>query len=123
MTRLSGYVTRIERGCTSATAQPTITMDSGAVFSMDGNNGMGSTIGQTPMPVEHIQPGQFYFDACYNPDKTQFLLNAEEKGCQVLNGLGMSLYQGAAQIELWTGEKAPVEAMRKELMDILAESK
>lgn len=40
MTRLSGYVTRIERGCTSATAQPTITMDSGAVFSMDGNNGM-----------------------------------------------------------------------------------
>ena len=76
-------------------------------------NGMGSTIGQTPMPVEHIQPGQFYFDACYNPDKTQFLLNAEEKGCQVLNGLGMSLYQGAAQIELWTGEKAPVEAMRK----------
>ena len=32
MTRLSGYVTRIERGCTSATAQPTITMDSGAVF-------------------------------------------------------------------------------------------
>ena len=72
---------------------------------------------------QHIQPGQFYFDACYNPDKTQFLLNAEEKGCQVLNGLGMSLYQGAAQIELWTGEKAPVEAMRKELMDILAESK
>lgn len=57
--------------------------------------------------MEHIQPGQFYFDACYNPDKTQFLLNAEEKGCQVLNGLGMSLYQGAAQIELWTGEKAP----------------
>ena len=50
----------------------------------------GSTIGQTPMPVEHIQPGQFYFDACYNPDKTQFLLNAEEKGCRILNGLGMS---------------------------------
>ena len=41
----------------------------------------------------------------------------------MLNCLGMSLYQGAAQIELWTGEKAPVEAMRKELMDILAESK
>ena len=49
MTRLSGYVTRIERGCTPATAQPTITMDSGAVFSMDGNNGMGSTIGTAAM--------------------------------------------------------------------------
>lgn len=85
--------------------------------------GMGKSIGKSPLPKEYIQSSQFYFDACYNPDKTQFLLNAEEKGCQVLNGLGMSLYQGAAQIELWTGEKAPVEAMRKELMDILAESK
>lgn len=85
--------------------------------------GMGKSIGKSPLPKEYIQSSQFYFDACYNPDKTQFLLNAEEKSCQVLNGLGMSLYQGAAQIELWTGEKAPVEAMRKELMDILAESK
>lgn len=49
MTRLSGYVTRIERGITSATAQPDITMEAGAVFSMDGNNGMGSTIGTAAM--------------------------------------------------------------------------
>lgn len=83
--------------------------------------GMGKTIGQTPLPIEQIYPSQFYFDACYNPDKTQFLLNAEENGCRILNGLGMSLYQGVIQIELWTGEKAPVEAMRKELIDILAE--
>lgn len=83
--------------------------------------GMGKTMGQTPMPEEYIQPSQFYFDACYNPERTQFLMNAEAKGCKVLNGLGMSLYQGAAQIELWTGEKAPVDAMRKELLAILAE--
>lgn len=83
--------------------------------------GMGKTVGQSPLPTEYILPSQFYFDACYNPDKTQFLMNAEEKGCKVLNGLGMSLYQGAAQIELWTGTKAPVEAMKKELIDILAE--
>ena len=82
--------------------------------------GMGAHIGESPMPEEYIQPSQLYFDACYNPDKTQFLLNAEAKGCRILNGLGMSLYQGAAQIELWTGGKAPVEAMRKELLDIIA---
>jgi shikimate dehydrogenase len=82
--------------------------------------GMGSTIGQTPMPAEYCNESQFYFDACYNPDKTQFLLNAEAKGARILNGLGMSLYQGAAQVELWTGKKAPVDAMRKELLDILA---
>ena len=85
--------------------------------------GMGKSIGQSPLPKEYIQSSQFYFDACYNPDKTQFLLDAEEKGCKILNGLGMSLYQGVAQVELWTGKKGPVEAMRKELMDILEEQK
>lgn len=83
--------------------------------------GMGATMGQSPMPKEYIQSSQFYFDACYNPEKTQILLDAEEKGCRILNGLGMSLYQGVAQIELWTGKKAPVDAMRQELLDILAE--
>ena len=85
--------------------------------------GMGKTMGQTPLPKEYIQSSQFYFDACYNPDKTQFLLDAEEKGCKILNGLGMSLYQGVAQIELWCGKKAPVEAMRQELLTILEEQK
>ena len=84
--------------------------------------GMGKSIGQTPMPEEYVQASQFYFDACYNPAKTQFLLNAEAKGAKILNGLGMSLYQGAAQIELWTGKKAPVERMRQELLDIIKEN-
>lgn len=83
--------------------------------------GMGKSIGKSPLPKEYIKPGQFFFDACYNPAKTQFLLNAEAAGCRILNGLSMSLYQGTAQIELWTGQKAPVEAMRQELLDILAE--
>ena len=83
--------------------------------------GMGAHIGESPLPKEYIQPSQFFFDACYNPDRTQFLMDAEEKGCKVLNGLGMSLYQGAAQIELWTGKKAPVEAMRQELLQIVSE--
>lgn len=49
VTRLGGYMTRIERGVTSPTAQPSITMDWGPVFSADGNNGMGSTIGTAVM--------------------------------------------------------------------------
>ncbi len=82
--------------------------------------GMGKTIGKNPMDKEKVIPGQLYYDACYNPAKTQFLIDAEERGGRILNGLGMSLYQGAAQIELWTGKKAPIEAMRKELLDIIA---
>lgn len=82
--------------------------------------GMGSTIGMSPMEKEDIIPGALYYDACYNPAKTQFLLDAEEKGCKILNGLGMSLYQGVAQIKLWTGQEAPVEVMRQELLDIIS---
>lgn len=83
--------------------------------------GMGKSIGKSPLPVEEILPGKLYFDACYNPDKTQFLINAENRGCKILNGLGMSLYQGVVQIELWTNRTAPIEVMRGELIDILKE--
>ena len=41
-----------------------------------------------------FRSGQFYFDACYNPFKTAFLKNAEKKGCEILNGLGMSNSRG-----------------------------
>ena len=83
--------------------------------------GMGKTVGETPLPPEFIRKGQFYFDACYNPARTQFLRNAEQAGCRVLNGLTMSLSQGTAQVELWTWQKAPVDAMRQALLPILAE--
>lgn len=83
--------------------------------------GMGASIGRTPIPKEYIRPEHFCYDACYNPAKTQFLMDAEKKGCRILNGLGMSLYQGMSQIKLWTGKEAPLDAMRQELLDILAE--
>ena len=82
--------------------------------------GMGESEGTSPIPKEVLNPRQLCFDACYNPARTQFLLDAEERGCSVMNGLGMSLYQGVAQIELWTGREAPVEVMRQELLDIIA---
>ena len=83
--------------------------------------GMGKSVGQSPMPKDVINTNALYFDACYNPAKTQFLMDAEEAGCKTLNGLGMSLYQGVRQIELWSGKKAPVEAMRQELLTIISE--
>ncbi len=82
--------------------------------------GMGESEGTSPIPKELLSPRQLCFDACYNPARTRFLLDAEARGCPTLNGLGMSLYQGVAQIELWTGREAPVEVMRQELLDIIS---
>ena len=84
--------------------------------------GMRGHEGETPIAKECIKPEHVCFDATYNPLKTQFLLDAEEKGCKIINGLGMVIYQGARQIELWAGvEQAPVEQMFKTIDQIVAE--
>lgn len=82
--------------------------------------GMHISIYKTPIPSEYLKPGQLCFDATYNPSKTRFLMEAEKIGCKIINGMGMSLYQGAEQIELWSGQKAPIDAMRRELINILS---
>ena len=54
-------------------------------------------------------------DMIFNPPLTPFLCVAQARGCRVLNGLSMLLYQGALSFELWTGHSAPIEVMRTAL--------
>lgn len=77
----------------------------------------------TCVDKKYLLPKHVCFDATYNPVETRFLREAREVGCQkLINGIGMVLYQGARQIQIWAGiEDVPVEAMRKELNTILAE--
>jgi shikimate dehydrogenase len=58
-------------------------------------------------------------DLIYNPGQTPLLRLAKERGAKILNGVGMLLYQGAISFELWTGKKAPLEVMRKALIQEL----
>jgi shikimate dehydrogenase len=51
----------------------------------------------------------------YRPAETPLLKLAKAGGCRTSNGLSMLLYQGAAALELWTGQPAPLEVMRKAL--------
>jgi len=60
-------------------------------------------------------------DIVYDPLETKLLREAKDAGCEVINGLSMLLYQGAAQFEAWTGLDAPVEVMRAALMDMIAQ--
>jgi len=41
-------------------------------------------------------------DAIYNPWKTRFLREAQERGCSILNGLTMLLYQALESFYYWT---------------------
>ena len=40
--------------------------------------------------------------------KNKALIEAEAQGLQVLNGLGMLLFQAGEQFRLWTGAEAPI---------------
>jgi shikimate dehydrogenase len=55
------------------------------------------------------------YDMIYRPAETALLQAAKTAGCPTANGLGMLLYQGAKALELWTGQTAPVEIMRRAL--------
>lgn len=81
--------------------------------------GMAPHLGETPADGTWLHPGQLCYDAIYNPAKTRFLEDAERAGCQTVNGLGMVIYQGLAQIELWTGVRADPDIMYRALHNTL----
>lgn len=54
-------------------------------------------------------------DIVYKPPVTPFMKAAEAAGRRTIGGLGMLIYQGAISFEIWTGQKAPVDAMKKAL--------
>jgi len=58
-------------------------------------------------------------DIVYAPLETRLLREAKAVGCQTIDGLAMLLYQGIAQFELWTKEKAPQDVMRLALEEEL----
>jgi len=57
------------------------------------------------------------YDIVYKPKKTKLLEYAEKRGLKTLNGLEMLILQGAKGFKLWTGQKPPVEIMRKTLLE------
>jgi len=81
--------------------------------------GMYPNTGETPVPSIFLRPGLLVFDVVYNPPKTRLLKDAQHAGCMTISGLEMFINQAIVQFELWTGEKAPVEVMKKVLLEQL----
>jgi shikimate dehydrogenase len=78
-----------------------------------------------PMPLDletfPLGKTRAVYDMIYHPSQTPLLTAAQEMGCKYANGLGMLLYQGTKALEIWSGQTAPVgamrEALRKEIYD------
>jgi shikimate dehydrogenase len=67
----------------------------------------------SPVPAALLKPGLVVVDIIYNPLKTKLLEEAQKRGAKIIGGIEMLVQQGAAAFELWTGQQAPVEIMRK----------
>ena len=74
---------------------------------------IGMTAGDVPaIDAAQFRSGQVLADLIYHPAVTPTMQAAEGAGASVSNGLSMLLHQAAVAFEHWTGEEAPVVAMR-----------
>jgi shikimate dehydrogenase len=77
---------------------------------------MGRDPEETPIPGELLPPDILVMDLHYVPEQTRLLREAEAAGAtRVMNGDFMLIEQTAAAFELWTGEQAPLDVIRKQL--------
>ena len=69
----------------------------------------------SPVGKEVLREGMVVMDIVYQPLRTLLLREAEEQGCQTIDGLEMLARQGAAQIQIWTGKKPEIQPILQEL--------
>ena len=79
--------------------------------------------GQSPLSLEVIPRSVLVYDLVYNPWLTPLLRLAQKAGANILGGLPMLVYQGAASFKLWTGKEAPVDIMFNKAKGILTGGK
>lgn len=80
--------------------------------------GMYPKVEQSPLAAEvmdRLQAGAIAYDLIYIPKPTLFLQQAAQRGAIALDGLEMLVQQGAAALEIWLGQPAPMEVMRRSL--------
>ncbi|MHB1137499.1 MAG: shikimate dehydrogenase [Microthrixaceae bacterium] len=75
--------------------------------------GMGAS-GDQEWPVEPalLGAGQVLAELVYHPLETPLMRAAAERGCRTANGVSMLVHQAAIAFSSWTGEAAPLTAMR-----------
>ncbi|KAA8756018.1 MULTISPECIES: shikimate dehydrogenase [Paenibacillus] len=79
--------------------------------------GMHPHVDDVPVDPELIREGAAVSDLIYNPLETRLLRESRLRGCTVHGGLGMFVYQGAVAFEHWLGIPAPVETMRRAVLN------
>lgn len=75
----------------------------------------------SPLSENVFREGMVVMDMVYNPLETRLLQDARARGCVVVSGLSMFVYQGAEQFRIWTGLEPPLGVMTRAVQRALKE--
>jgi shikimate dehydrogenase len=74
--------------------------------------GMGANASFVPIDTSLLRRAQVVVDIVVHPRNTALLQAARAAGATTVDGVGMLVHQAALAFTLWTGQEAPVAAMR-----------
>lgn len=115
-------VLTLELGATSAgpltelaNLDPRIVVNTTSV----GLNEMTSPVSADSLPSEGV-----VLDAVYSPSRTKLLADAEARGCRIVGGKWMLVYQAIEQLRCWTAllENPPSEEDLNGIVDVMAKA-
>jgi len=75
-----------------------------------------------PIDFDSVDPHMVVADVIPNPPKTHLVRLAHERGCRVIDGLGMLVNQGVIGLKYWTGIDADPSVMRGALEAIFSDT-
>jgi len=81
--------------------------------------GIWPRVNESIIPKDLLHNRLTVLDVVYNPKETRLLAEARERGCAIVYGYKMLLYQAAMQFELFTGYQPPLEVMESALTQAL----
>jgi shikimate dehydrogenase len=124
---LQGLTSDLKSGTEASIEAIALTSNSLAHIMMDADVIINCTpIGMHPnedaslVPAELFRSGQVVFDIVYTPLETRLLADARAHGLKVISGVEMFINQAVLQFRHFTGVDAPVEVMRRVVMEKLA---
>ncbi|HIA14070.1 MAG TPA: shikimate dehydrogenase [Nitrospirales bacterium] len=82
--------------------------------------GMHPNVDASLIAPQSFRPEQVVFDIVYNPLETKLLADAKSLGLKIIPGVEMFINQAVLQFEQFTGVDAPVDVMRRVVMEHLA---
>ena len=76
------------------------------------------TVARLAINLDSLTANMAVADVIPNPPRTNLVRDAEQRGCTVIDGIGMLVNQGVISIKYWTGVDAEPTVMRSKIEEI-----